>query len=1030
MKSINLVALGVAIGVLVALQALYDATPPKLTISATTPRDNAIEVFFDISDGYEQETSQKIPTKPVSEPQNVVFDLPPGDIYGFRIDIVEEGAVVDFHAMTFRKLWWSHRWTARDMADFFTPNAQLEFSAVDDRRLEATTRGIDPYFETKPELRDAYQEFIDGSALSNLAVALFAALAAYALTVWLGPSLRRGGAALSARDPAPWTAKVRRWIWPHRHWLALVGVHLALLFVLAPGFFLGSRYIYPDIHLKYPVWSHTAVSKNTGVFSPTKSDFLSAFYNRKDQWDAWRQGESRRWNHQHSFGRPLAGVLFYGNEFPLTVAIAKLFSPPLAFGLIAVAKHLLAAVGMYLFASRLMSRRAAFFAAAVYPLSSFSVVWFMGFAAITAAIIPWFLWALLRLAEDDAAFTPWLAAVAFSLFFLLTAGFPSLAGFTLYAGGFFFIFWVFRRMFAMGAEVARGRFLALKAAHFAAAVVLGLGLAAYSIFPTLTYLDWIDIAYREKNALKGLDLPALWQLINPLVHGNDADVSFRGPSNYSESSMYMGTATLILGALAALAPDRRRASRGVVFFFLGMAVVCVILIFNLFSILAVATKLPIFNSSVSSRLIALLVFAGCILGGLGLDRVSALAREGASKTAVVVMAGLGACVAILLLMNAELSDWLHPNTTPLTSHFFYSWMIVSLLFAVTATAVIRAVNRKGLGMGPYLALMALTLAELAFYAAPQIPSIDRRDFFSTTPEIEFLKERLEPHERLLSLDSSFIINGVERMYGFNIPIAHGLQPTRVKKLGEALTRDIWVSDTAAMPFSRKTDLESPLITLFGVKLIVNSPNIDLFQVHGEGLRERYEELLFLPGVMRIYRNKRYAGAAFAVNRIQQADTEDALLAALTEKSFDPTQTAIVEEAPPAPFVQAEASDAANQAAVVGYEGETMTYRASSPQPFILATTETHYPGWRAFDGEGRPLEIFRVNGLFRGVALPAGERQVRFEYRPEGIGGALSMLSLLLILIIAAFSWRGRSRANSKDRKPDAGPITQETNAP
>ena len=58
-------------------------------------------------------------------------------------------------------------------------------------------------------------------------------------------------------------------------------------------------------------------------------------------------------------------------------------------------------------------------------------------------------------------------------------------------------------------------------------------------------------------------------------------------------------------------------------------------------------------------------------------------------------------------------------------------------------------------------------------------------------------------------------------------------------------------------------------------------------------------------------------------------------------------------------------------------------------------TDTHFPGWRA-SVEGVPTPIYRANALYRAIRVPAGARQVVFEYTPRSLrwGAALSLASL------------------------------------
>jgi hypothetical protein len=69
---------------------------------------------------------------------------------------------------------------------------------------------------------------------------------------------------------------------------------------------------------------------------------------------------------------------------------------------------------------------------------------------------------------------------------------------------------------------------------------------------------------------------------------------------------------------------------------------------------------------------------------------------------------------------------------------------------------------------------------------------------------------------------------------------------------------------------------------------------------------------------------------------------------------------------------------------------------------VLVLCEQHFPGWRVeVDGERAPL--LRVNSIFRGVALAAGEHRVTFTYAPTSVraglacsAGALALIAFLL----------------------------------
>jgi uncharacterized membrane protein YfhO len=69
---------------------------------------------------------------------------------------------------------------------------------------------------------------------------------------------------------------------------------------------------------------------------------------------------------------------------------------------------------------------------------------------------------------------------------------------------------------------------------------------------------------------------------------------------------------------------------------------------------------------------------------------------------------------------------------------------------------------------------------------------------------------------------------------------------------------------------------------------------------------------------------------------------------------------------------------------------------------MLVYTDTMDAGWKAWDN-GRPVPIYEVNGLFKGVWLGPGRHDVRFRYRPSLFYPlvCLSAGTLLSLLILS-----------------------------
>jgi hypothetical protein len=84
-------------------------------------------------------------------------------------------------------------------------------------------------------------------------------------------------------------------------------------------------------------------------------------------------------------------------------------------------------------------------------------------------------------------------------------------------------------------------------------------------------------------------------------------------------------------------------------------------------------------------------------------------------------------------------------------------------------------------------------------------------------------------------------------------------------------------------------------------------------------------------------------------------------------------------------------------------------RAGVPGDGYLALSDTYNTDWRV-DVDGRPAPMMRVNGLFRGVHLTAGEHIVTFTYHPGMfyIGAAVSAVTALGLALACV---AGRRRA-------------------
>ena len=92
--------------------------------------------------------------------------------------------------------------------------------------------------------------------------------------------------------------------------------------------------------------------------------------------------------------------------------------------------------------------------------------------------------------------------------------------------------------------------------------------------------------------------------------------------------------------------------------------------------------------------------------------------------------------------------------------------------------------------------------------------------------------------------------------------------------------------------------------------------------------------------------------------------------------------------------------------MVSYQPEKIRLAVQIEADAFLVLSDSYYPGWRATINEVE-AKIYPVNGLFRGIQVPAGNHSVTFEYRPttwrNGLWGTATGGLLLALCFVLAF---------------------------
>jgi hypothetical protein len=206
----------------------------------------------------------------------------------------------------------------------------------------------------------------------------------------------------------------------------------------------------------------------------------------------------------------------------------------------------------------------------------------------------------------------------------------------------------------------------------------------------------------------------------------------------------------------------------------------------------------------------------------------------------------------------------------------------------------------------------------------------------------------------------------------------------------------------------------------------NRPVLDLMSIGYVFSRTQVSEpLLSQSGIVKeaelpwrqAYRNPTALPRFFLVHRVRNVSGPEQAAAILRSGGFDPHLEALVEgpvRLPPNLPIEEKFQD---RITVLEYSPRRVVLDVDASSAAWLATSETHYPGWRA-SVDGREEQIHYTNLAFRGLAVAAGRHRIEFDFSPDVLsrGAAISAISWALL---AACLFKRRTPKSSAVERED-----------
>lgn len=733
--------------------------------------------------------------------------------------------------------------------------------------------------------------------------------------------------------------------------------------------------------------------------------------------DALSSGRLPQWNDE-LFGGTVQLANTQTGVFSPLKPLFLWAGPQRAMELLAVTHLVLLAVGVFvLVAWRLRARP---------PAAAFATVAVVGSGAVMArsiqfeqfAVIAWVPWLLVAVDVVLAACRPRLgpavAALAATIALLLLAGHPHqmIIAAPLVAA------WTVARA---ADRRAWARLIAVGIAG-----LLGLGLAAAQILPTLLALDESAIDSRTVAAAADPGL-SMWpeQLAGTLL----GSVFIDSPdltANSFEAMGFVGVAVVVvalLGAGAGLAAPGFRWTTATLTLTVTVATVLALgpqceklsperlgacrsggsLYRNLYDLV------PGFNQErAPGRWMLLTVIGLALLAGIGIDRA---VRRAVPARSLAVSGGLG---TILVATLVVVGDGLPPTATTSTA---VAWAVAAAVTVAALTALTAPTTPaapRPVGAGRALAagvLVGVVVVELGLPAADSIPRrLLQPDSFAdmALPTTDFLRAQ---DGRVITLveersdDLDYLVGGLR-------PNTNGLFGIRSLDGydGGILVTDSWgtaVSPIATIPFRPDLPLRwqvrIPLDPVAYARLGVRYALVD---ANSRPPVERWDGPVASDDLLEVYENPAFRGEALVFHRTAPMDVPT-FLEEIEDLAPDTVSVPATE-----PALTCDRRDRTcdpRPAELDRVDPEELRVATDSSHPGLLVVVEQHQPGWSA-TVDGRPVATVTVDGMNIGVPLDPGRHEVVLRYRAPGLrtGLVLSGLSMGLVIGAATLPWSRR----------------------
>lgn len=479
--------------------------------------------------------------------------------------------------------------------------------------------------------------------------------------------------------------------------------------------------------------------------------------------------------------------------------------------------------------------------------------------------------------------------------------------------------------------------------------------------------------------IKGQQIPGYW-----------------GQKPFSGNYAYLGIIVLMFAVLGAI--KNRKDS-----------FVFALTVFTVFSLLLAFGRhfpelyklffyyVPYFSKFRAPAMMANISFiALLILAGYGLKSLLELEHPRDTKLLLGVF-GFAASIGLAVIFMKEGFSYLGANESgrydantlsiikTIRQEFLTADTIRMLLIVIFTSGISIALLFKKIKKEIFVAcLLILILVELFpanKRAAEKIELNDQEllesNVFSENEITKFLNNQPKS-ERLLVLGKEFQSNH----YSYFHPTINGYSAIKMQSIQDIIEHNLYSAETDER-------INWNVINMLNGHFIMADGMIDKDFLSFATVSKESKQILYI--------NQNALGNAWFVKSISEFETAEDVIRKMNKSDFNPRETALV-------LANSGISDKTfsgdGDITLTDYTPNKISFTVNCVAPQLMVLSELHYqPGWKAYLNESE-IQITKVNHLLRGVEVPAGEYNLRFEIHPDTYFSSLTFVWIGNILTL------------------------------